>query len=167
MVLNKVNSGGDGAPPGPTVGGAHGGGHGDGHDAPPPNAHGGGHGGGPPPNAHGGGHGGGPPPNAHGGGHGNPAAAAGVPGGSGKHGSVADNAGTPDKWATGHVQGGSEGESLDSYSTGGNRSYTSHGLAAQRAKDSAGNKDCPGDPRPNCGCATGLRLVNGLCAHEG
>ena len=66
----------------------------------------------------------------------------------------------------GFVQGGSAGESLDSYSTGGNRSYTSHGLAKQRAKDAAGNQDCPGDPRPNCGCATGLRLVNGLCAHE-
>ena len=159
MVLNKVNSGGDGAPPGPTVGGAHGGAHGGGHGAPPPNAHGGGHGA-PPPNAHGGG---------HGGGHGGPAAAAGAPAGSGKHGSVADNAGdgAPDKWATGHVQGGDAGESLDSYSTGGNRSYSSHGLAAQRAKDAAGNQDCPGDPRPNCGCATGLRLVNGLCAHEG
>ena len=81
---------------------------------------------------------------------------------------VADNAGdgAPDKWASGFVQGGSAGESIDSYSTGGNRSYTSHGLAKQRAKDAAGNQDCPGDPRPNCGCATGLRLVNGLCAHQ-
>ena len=111
------------------------------------------------------------PGGGHGGGHGDPEAASGVPGGSGKHGSVADNAGdgsdAPDKWATGHVQGGSAGESLDNYGGGGNRAWTSHGLAQQRAKDAAGNQDCPGDPRPNCGCATGLRLVNGLCAHEG
>ena len=98
--------------------------------------------------------------------------ASGVPAGTGKHGSVADNAGsggeeTQDKWASGFVKGGSAGEDLDNYGGGGNRAWTSHGLAGQRAKDAAGNPECPGDPRPNCGCATGLRLVNGVCAHEG
>ena len=160
MILNKVNSTGGGAS------GAAPAGHGAGHGAPPDGDHGGGHGA-PPPGAHGGGHGA-PPGGGHGDGH--EAMAAGVPAGTGKHGSVADNAGngggTSDKWASGFVQGGSAGESLDSYSTGGNRAYTSHGLAAQRAEDSKGDPNCPKDPRPNCGCATGLRLVNGVCAHQ-
>ena len=109
---------------------------------------------------HGGGHGG-----SHEGGH---DMAGGVPAGSSKHASVTLGSGevSDDKWSSGHVRGGSSGESLDNYGGGGNRAWSSHGLAGARAEDANKNPKCPRDPRPNCGCADGLTLVNGVCAHQ-